>query len=87
MLDARWHPDGVVRRREEALAFDIQVHDTVGRVVQLAPGVAVGGAVGIGAELVVAQVHRRRELVETGDVEVFARHAVCFEGRIVWIQV
>ncbi|MNP44269.1 hypothetical protein D3C76_1381220 [compost metagenome] len=87
MLGARRYPHGVVRRREEALAVDVQVHDTMRGVVELAPGVAVGSTVGVGTELVVAEVHWRRELVEMGDVEVFTGHAVCFEGQVVWIRV
>ncbi|MNC41429.1 hypothetical protein D3C75_901960 [compost metagenome] len=59
----------------------------MGGVVELAPGVAMGRAVSVGAKFVVAQVHRRRKLVELGDVEVFAVHAVCFKGQVVWIGV
>ncbi|MNE52475.1 hypothetical protein D3C80_1471480 [compost metagenome] len=81
------YPNGVLRRRQETLAGHIQVHHAVSRVVQLAPSVAVHGAVGVGNELVVAEVHRGRQLGELGDIEVFARHAVCFAGWVVWIRV
>ncbi len=87
MLGVGRHPNGVVRRRQEALAGHIQMHYAVGGVVQLAPAVLVHGAVGVGNELVVAEVHRGRQLGELGDIKVFARHAVCFAGSIVWIEV
>ncbi|MNM39643.1 hypothetical protein D3C81_504270 [compost metagenome] len=75
MLGIGRHPYGVVRRRQEALAGYVQVHHAVGGVVELAPGMAMGCAVGVGTEFVVAKVDRGRELVERGDSEEFARHA------------
>ena len=66
---------------------DPKLHHPVGGVVELAPGVAMQGAAGVGTELVVAEVHRGRQLGELGDIEVFARHAVCFAGSVVWIEV
>ena len=53
----------------------------------VASGVAVQSAASVGTELVVAEVHRGRELGELGDVEVFGRHADCLAGRVVWIEV
>ncbi|MNH24788.1 hypothetical protein D3C71_1646250 [compost metagenome] len=87
MLGVGRHPHGVLRWRQEVLAGDLQVHHAVGGVVELAPGVAMQGAAGVGTELVVAEVHRGREPGELGNVEVFARHAVCFAGWVVWIGV
>ncbi|MNN25125.1 hypothetical protein D3C81_1385820 [compost metagenome] len=59
----------------------------MGGVVELAPGVAMGRAESVGAKFVVAQVDGRGKLVELGDIEVFAAHAVCFKGQVVWIGV
>ncbi|MCY1184591.1 hypothetical protein D9M73_252990 [compost metagenome] len=76
-----------MRRRDEALAVDFQVHDAVGRIVELAPGMPMGGAVGIGAELVVAKIHRGRQSLELRNFYVLYRHAVWIYGQVVWIQV
>ncbi|MNN91929.1 hypothetical protein D3C81_2101160 [compost metagenome] len=59
----------------------------MGGVVELAPGMAMQGAVCVGTELVVAEIHRGRELGELGDIEVLARHADCFAGWVVWMEV
>jgi hypothetical protein len=87
MLGTWRYPHRIVGWREEALAGDIQMHHPVGGVVELAPGMTMGNTVGVGAELVMAEVHRSRELGELWDVEVFARHAVCFVGQVVWMEV
>ncbi|MNC77727.1 hypothetical protein D3C75_1297670 [compost metagenome] len=87
MFGIRRHPHRIVRRRNKALAGDLQVHDAVGRIVELAPGMAVRCTVGVGPELVVTEVHRRRQGCELRDVEVFALHAVWIDGQVVWMQV